>query len=148
GASGKSYIGIESTENGSNAAFAVLDFNTNGYEFAPDSVVGAINEISVSTYTGYPIASFQRSGLFNVYLVDDTTTSIDNGGSSPLTFDPVTDPVEGLGSQLGTKHLLGTINYNAVQPFDNFTSFPLTSTNASTLNLLRSDLNSNIKFRM
>ena len=53
-----------------------------------------------------------------------------------------------MGSQLGAKHLLGTISYSAGQPIDVFSSFPLTNTDASTLGALANDLNTGAKFRI
>jgi hypothetical protein len=153
GTTGKSFFNVEANNsaNGANTSFGVLDYNQGSISSLPFSLpspVGTINEVSISTVTGFPPSSFQHSGTFNVYLVDDSTTSDNNDGSSPLTFNTTADPLEGVGTQLGTKHLLGTINYNSNQPTDVFTSFPLTNADAATLALLANDLNSGAKFRI
>jgi hypothetical protein len=148
GTAGTSFFNVENAGAGANASFGVADFDQGILPFSPPSPVGTINEISISTVTGFPPASFQHSGTFNVYLVDDSSTSIANDGSSPLTFNTTADPTEGLGTQLGARHLLGQINYNSAQPVDEFTSFPLTSTDSATLSTLASDLNGGTKFRI
>jgi hypothetical protein len=147
GASGKSYVNVENAGAGANASYNVLDYNDPTLHFSPLSAVGTINEVSLSTVTGFPVSAFQHSGTFNVYVVDDSTTDI-QPGTSPLIFDTAADATEGLGTQLGAKHLLGTISYDSSQPTGVFSSFPLTSTDAATLAVLKADLNNGTKFRV
>ena len=80
GASGKTYINIENAGAGTNASYGVIDFNVAGVlPFSPPSPVGTINQITLSTVTGFPVSSFQHNGTFRVYLVDDSTTDIQPG---------------------------------------------------------------------
>ena len=147
GANGKNYINVENAGAGANASYGVLDYNNSTLAYAPPSTVGTINEITLNTVTGFPVSGFQHNGTFNVYLLDDSTTDI-QPGTSPLIFDTTADATEGLGGQLGTRHLLGTISYSSAQPTGVFTSFPLTNTDAGTLAVLKADLNSGTKFRV
>ena len=96
---------------------------------------------------GFPVESWEKSGNLDVYLVTDTTTSIDNG-TSPLVYDSTDDPTSGLGSQLGTTYLLGTIGFSNSQTTDNFTSFPLTNANSTALGMLTNALNNGTTFRI
>ncbi len=144
--SNTTYFNIEAA--GTHEAFGAADFNDPSVlPYTVPSTIGTINQLSLSTVTAFPPASYQTSGLFNVYLVSDTTTSID-AGTSPLTFNTTDDPIGGLGNQLGTTSLLGTINYSNSQPTDEFTSFPLTNASPAALATLASDLNGGDKFRI
>ena len=133
---------------GSYQEFAVADFNEPGVlPYTVPNTVGAINQINLSTVAGFPIQSWEKDGTLNVYLVSDTTTSID-AGSSPLVYDSTDDPTSGLGSQLGTSYLLGTVSFSNSQTTDNFTSFPLTGASPAAMSMLVSALNSGGDFRI
>lgn len=143
---GKNFFNIEGAGAAANASFGVADFNTAGLSFTlPEGqTIGTINSISLGTINAP--ASFTHSGALDVYLVDDSTTDINNG-TSPLIFD-TTDPVEGLNNQLGAKHLLGTLNFDAAQPTGSFTDITLANGDPATLALLASDINAAAKFRI
>jgi hypothetical protein len=137
---------------GASASYGVADYNTD-LPYTLPGPIGTINQIFL--YTVDSPASFTAAGLLNVYLVDDTTTSIANDGSSPLKFLNTAnggDDVGGLGPQLngtGTKHLLGQISFaGATQPTDRFTGFQLTSADSTTLGILANDLTNGLKFRI
>ncbi|HEX4143756.1 MAG TPA: Calx-beta domain-containing protein, partial [Pirellulales bacterium] len=142
-----SYLDVEPA--GTYQEFGVADFN-NPYvlPYSVPSTVGTINQISLSTVAGFPAGSWETDGALNVYLVSDTTTSIDAGTGSPLIFDSAEDPVGGLGTQLGITYQLGTINFSNAQSTDAFTSFPLTNANSTALGILTSDLNNGDTFRI
>lgn len=144
--SGKNFFNVEGSSAGSNADFGVLDFNTGGYNYAlPDGeMIGSINSISLGTINA--AASFTHSGALNVYLVEDSTTDINNG-TSPLIYNSA-DPIEGLYGQLGAKHLLGSINFDGAQSTTTFTDFALTGSDPGALALLKADINSGAVFRI
>ena len=144
-ANGKTFFNVEGSGNGASASYGVLDYNTPGggnvYTLPSGETVGTINAISLGTINAP--ASFTHSGALDAYLVDDSTANINNG-TSTLIFDAAADPTEGLGTQLGAKHLLGSFNFDANQPSTNFTDVLLTSVDATTLGLLKTDLNTGV----
>jgi len=143
---GKSFFNVEGSGAGANSSFGITDFNTAGLNFTlpAGETIGTINSISLGTINAP--ASFTHSGALNVYLVDDAAADINNG-TSTLTFNTA-DPTEGLNGQLGEKHLLGSLNFDAGQSTTGFTDVTLTGAEPVALNLLKTDLNTGVKFRL
>lgn len=149
GATGKSYFNIAGSNAGTSASFGALDFNTGNFTFdlPGGKDVSKVVGLSVDTVQGYPASQYNASGPMNVYLVPDTTTSIQNDGTSPLFFDTGSLP-SGLGTQLGQAVLLGTYNYSANEPVDVFTSHPLDTVDPTGAATLVQDLNNGTMFRI
>lgn len=143
---GKNFFNIEGSGAGPNASFGVADFNTGGYNYTlPDGeTIGSINSISLGTINAP--AGFTHSGALNVYLVDDATADINNGTSS-LIYNSA-DPIEGLYGQLGGKHVLGSLTFDAAQSTTTFTDVLLTGADPAALNLLKNDINTGAVFRI
>jgi hypothetical protein len=114
------------------------------YVFTPEATVTAINSINLNVTQGYPPQG--TSGPMDVYLVSDTSDSIDPGNSS-FVYDNTQAP-EGLGNQMGNKELLGTFNWNASNPADVFSTESLYDYNQATENMLIADINSGTQFRV
>ncbi len=89
--------------------------------------------------------SASANGILDVYLVSDANVSVSNNGSSTVKYQAA-DP-EGINGQLGTKILLGTINYNTNLPTTAYTQFPLASYNQTAENLLVGYINNDQPFR-
>ncbi len=79
-------------------------------------------------------------------MVDTTLSGNSSTYGAGLIFDSTNDAIEGLGTQLGNKHLLGTIQYSASQVAGGYTPFNLTNLDATGLAALKSDLNGNNPF--
>ena len=137
------YFTVESnnTGNGTFASFAVADIQAGTLS----STVGTINSLAIDLIN--TAASFASNGLIDAYLVSDTTTAITISNTT-LDFDATGNPVEGLGSQLGTKSLLGQFTFNKTQSTTNYTAIPLTGASSATLAQLVSDLNTDAVIRI
>jgi hypothetical protein len=141
-ATATTYFTVEASNaaNGTYASFAVADFNpatiTNG------QTVGTVNSATLELVN--TVASFAAAGPLDVYIVDDTSTSLNSGG---LAFNTSAAP-EGLDGQLGNHFLLGTINYSPSPtiPAGQYTAFSLT--NPAGLAELKTALNSGSDIRI
>ncbi len=141
---------VESNQasNGANTSYGVLTYDDSFND--PSDVFTAIgsNQIyGIELETVAAPASFDVSGPLNVYVV--TSNPAGNPGTTygtGLTFDTAGNPVEGVGNQLGTKYLLGQIQYSASQVAGVYTPYNLTNLDSTGLALLTSDLNSTTPF--
>ncbi len=133
------------------ASFGVMDFNSADYvgpdgvtpeTFVPTHPVTAINSISLQVIN----TNHGTSGPMDVYLVPNTTTSIDPGSGTSLAFN--TSTVEGLGTQLGAPLLLGQINWDSTTSVGGWTTISLTGYTQATENLLIGYLNNTTAFRL
>ncbi len=103
GSSGKNFFNIEGNNNGAFASFGVADFSASSFGLT----------LPVADITGIRLvltedrASFSAAGGINIWLTEDTTTSIDPGTPPPLTWD-ATDLPNGLGAQLQPRYYLGS----------------------------------------
>jgi hypothetical protein len=143
---GKNFFNVEGSGAAASASFGVADFNTAGLSFTlpGGETIGTINSILLGTINAP--ASFTHSGGVNVYLVDDSTTDISSANTA-LTFNTA-DATEGLNGQFGAKHLLGSFTFDANQPGGTFTDVALANADPATLDLLKNDLNTGVKFRL
>ncbi|HUO07946.1 MAG TPA: Calx-beta domain-containing protein [Phycisphaerae bacterium] len=150
GTSGITYFNVAGSDAGNSASFGALDFNdsSTAFTFSNATPIAAVNSITLGLTQGYPPSSFNTTGPMAAYLVEDTTTDITADGSSPLIFDRTDSTGEGVGSQLGVKHLLGTFAYDSNLPTDVFTQFTLTGYDQATANEIVHDLNTGTKFRV
>jgi Calx-beta domain/Dockerin type I domain len=123
---------------------APVDAPGGAYVFTPKAAITAINAITLNVVQGYPPQG--TSGPIDVYVVSDTSDSIDAGNSS-FVYDTTQAP-EGLDNQMGSKALLGTFNWNASNPPDVFSTESLYGYNQATENMLIADLNSGTQFRI
>ena len=98
GANGLRFFNVEGGGSGSFASFGVADFVL--------AAQGASTVNGLALALTESNAAFTTPGGLNFFLVTDATTSI-TAGSSPLAFNAASLP-DGLGSQLGTRYLVGT----------------------------------------
>jgi Calx-beta domain len=144
------FLDILGSSNGSTAAYGVLDFNVqdgSGYQFQLPSQtsVTAINSITLGLVNS--LFSGSANGILDVYLVSNTTTSLtDTNSGTELKYDTTAVP-EGLSTQLGTKLLVGQINYHTTDSTSVYTQYTLTNFSQAALDAIKTALNSNQPFR-
>lgn len=111
GTNGKAFFNVEGNQNGIFASYGVADFNF-GFSFNP----GLTHILFVQMTLVSDVAGFsQDGGPIDVYLTNDTTTSIQPGPEPPAQcyFDANSLP-NGIGSQFGTKWSLGSFQWNGI----------------------------------
>lgn len=103
---GKNFFNVEGNNKGQFASFGVADFSASSFGLS----------LPVADITGIRLvltedrASFSAAGGVNIWLSEDTTTSIEPGTPPPLVWD-ASDLPNGLGSQLVPCHYLGSGTY-------------------------------------
>jgi hypothetical protein len=151
-------VTIENSTNGDDY-YAVLTFDDENADQSDELNTGetfqTIDGIELETQAAPK--SYDASGPLNVYLVEDTIT----GDPYPVTTEPTSaglnfltsstpvapstlygDPIQGLGNQLGTTYLLGTIQYNLNQVPGGYTPYNLTNLDPTGVAMLAADLTS------
>jgi hypothetical protein len=103
GANGKAFFNIQGSGSGTFASFGVADFTP----FTVPAPAADLTDLTVRLVQAN--AAFTAPGPVNFYFATDTATSI-QPGASPLTYQTAAGP-EGVGTQLGTLHLLGQGNF-------------------------------------
>ena len=143
GANGKKFFNIEGNNNGGSAtnsafaSFGVADFTV------PAGTTFTQAQSLTLTLT-QSNSNFTASGALNFYLADDTATSIESTNTA-LKYDATNLP-DGIGTQLGTKYLLGSGAFTKVATgnVDTFT-FVLSGV---TQNYLTNEINANSPIRV
>lgn len=105
GASGKNYFNIEGSANNQYASWGAADFDNAAFGISvanPNDLI--INGLWLECTQSN--ASFTKDGPIAIYLVEDSTTSIEPG-VSPFFFDSTQLP-EGVGSQFSPMYNLAT----------------------------------------
>jgi len=109
GTGGKNFFNVEGNDKGRFASFGVADFSASSFGLTlPVADIRGI--VLVLTEDR---ASFSAAGGINIWLTEDTTTSIDPGTPPPLVWD-ASDLPNGLGSQLMPRHYLGSGTYTPI----------------------------------
>ncbi len=149
GANNSSYLDVLGSTNSTNGleSFGTADFNVQdgtGFTFNPTNPVSAIDGITIGLVTSN--YSYAADGPLDVYLVSDATTDVTNDGNSPVKYESV-DP-EGINGQLGTKYLLGTVNFVKTSSTATFTQYPLLNYSPAGYAALIGDVNGNLPFRL
>ena len=106
---------------------------------------GGSNVLNNVTLIGFLDPERYRAAVTQADAVLTLTTEPTSAG---LTFDSTDDPTGGLYNQLGTKYLLGTINYNQYQVPGGYTPFNLTNLNPAGVAILAADISAGTPFTL
>ncbi len=101
GASGKTFLNAEGSDNNANASFGVV-------EFTPAAIGAGLTLTGITLSLTESNAAFSAPGMIDVLLVTDTATSIQPANTA-LKFDASVPG--GYITQLGAPTLLGKINF-------------------------------------
>jgi hypothetical protein len=142
GTNGKAFFNIEGSANGAFASFGVADF-------APFTTsVGIADVTGVTVRLVQSNAAFTAPGTVNFYFASNTTVDI-QPGTSPLTYQTAAGE-EGVGTQLGTLHLLGSGTFTATGAAGTGTvdTYTFSTFNAAAESYMLNQLNTGGRFRL
>lgn len=106
GPGGKNFFNVEGNNNGQYASFGVADFSASSFGLT----LPVADILGLTLVLTEDRANFSTAGGINIWLTEDTTTSIDPSTPPPLVWN-ASDLPNGLGSQLVPCHYLGSGTY-------------------------------------